>query len=138
MKCVILGTFTAMFSLFKILDQCGFYAGIFNRLCWPITDETFRQRVNLLTRCRFNNLLSAESKFSPKVVVVVAKTTFAIFTKVFFFAFSSRAHARIKGLELDDLNYEQRPYNGGAAYGESKLANVLFSRELGKRFLKSV
>lgn len=46
---------------------------------------------------------------------------------------SSRSHIRVKGLDLDDLNWRERQYNGIAAYGESKLANVLFSRELGKR-----
>jgi hypothetical protein len=36
------------------------------------------------------------------------------------------------------LNWEKRPYNSGTAYGESKLANVLFSSELGKRREKNI
>ncbi|XP_013196184.2 retinol dehydrogenase 13 [Amyelois transitella] len=42
---------------------------------------------------------------------------------------SSRAHSR-RGLNLDDLNYESRTYSPIEAYSRSKLANVLFSREL--------
>jgi NAD(P)-dependent dehydrogenase (short-subunit alcohol dehydrogenase family) len=33
-------------------------------------------------------------------------------------------------IHFDDLNYHQRKYNPWAAYGESKLANLLFVREL--------
>jgi NAD(P)-dependent dehydrogenase (short-subunit alcohol dehydrogenase family) len=33
-------------------------------------------------------------------------------------------------IHFDDLNWEQRRYNPWAAYGESKLANLLFVREL--------
>ena len=40
---------------------------------------------------------------------------------------------RVKGLDLDDLNFENRPYHGFQAYAQSKLANVLFTRELAKR-----
>jgi hypothetical protein len=31
---------------------------------------------------------------------------------------------------LDDLNWETRPYKRWAAYGQSKLANLLFTIEL--------
>lgn len=48
---------------------------------------------------------------------------------------SSRAHIRYD-IFFDDLNYQQRPYNAGEAYSQSKLANVLFSRELANK-LKS-
>lgn len=33
-------------------------------------------------------------------------------------------------MKLDDLNYKVRPYNAVEAYSQSKLANVLFSKEL--------
>lgn len=42
---------------------------------------------------------------------------------------SSRAHIRY-GINFDDLNYKKRRYNAAEAYSQSKLANVLFSREL--------
>ena len=45
---------------------------------------------------------------------------------------SSRAHERGR-VDLDDLNWETRPYNRMHAYEQSKLANVLFTRELAKR-----
>ncbi|XP_046670235.1 retinol dehydrogenase 13-like [Homalodisca vitripennis] len=45
---------------------------------------------------------------------------------------SSVAHARGK-IDFDDLNWQKRPYSPMAAYGQSKLANVLFSKELARR-----
>jgi len=45
---------------------------------------------------------------------------------------SSRAHNRGK-IDLEDPNYEKREYTKWGAYGQSKLANVLFARELNKR-----
>jgi NAD(P)-dependent dehydrogenase (short-subunit alcohol dehydrogenase family) len=39
----------------------------------------------------------------------------------------------VGGLDLDDMNFVKRPYNRSTAYGQSKLANVLFTRELAKR-----
>ena len=36
-------------------------------------------------------------------------------------------------LQLDDLHYERRSYSPMKAYGQSKLCNVLFTRELAKR-----
>jgi retinol dehydrogenase 12 len=44
---------------------------------------------------------------------------------------SSEAHRRAR-LDLDDLQLEQH-YNGWRAYANSKLANVLFTRELARR-----
>ena len=35
--------------------------------------------------------------------------------------------------ELDDLNWEKRPFNGMRAYGDSKLLNLLFTNELNRR-----
>jgi NAD(P)-dependent dehydrogenase (short-subunit alcohol dehydrogenase family) len=45
---------------------------------------------------------------------------------------SSRAHERRKGMNFDDLNSEQG-YSGMGVYGDSKLANVLFTYELARR-----
>lgn len=45
---------------------------------------------------------------------------------------ASDAH-RFRGFDLDDLQFERRKYSWTAAYGQSKLCNVLFTRELAKR-----
>ncbi|MDX3853211.1 oxidoreductase [Streptomyces sp. AK02-01A] len=49
---------------------------------------------------------------------------------------ASNAHRRAS-LDLDDLNWERRPYRAAAAYGQSKLANLLFTRELQRRLTAS-
>jgi NAD(P)-dependent dehydrogenase (short-subunit alcohol dehydrogenase family) len=45
---------------------------------------------------------------------------------------SSTAH-RIGAIDLDDLNWERRTYRAWPAYGQSKLANLLFVSELQRR-----
>jgi retinol dehydrogenase-12 len=45
---------------------------------------------------------------------------------------ASEAHRQGK-LDFDDLMYEKRGYSGFGAYGTSKLANILFTRELSKK-----
>jgi NAD(P)-dependent dehydrogenase (short-subunit alcohol dehydrogenase family) len=45
---------------------------------------------------------------------------------------SSTAH-RMGAIHLDDLNWTSRPYKSWAAYGQSKLANLLFTLELERR-----
>lgn len=45
---------------------------------------------------------------------------------------SSGAHA-FGVLDFDDLNWEKRRYNAWQAYGDSKLANLYFTRELQRR-----
>ena len=45
---------------------------------------------------------------------------------------SSAAH-RMGGIDLGDLNYENRSYSAWSAYGASKLANLLFTSELDRR-----
>ena len=49
---------------------------------------------------------------------------------------SSGAHAMIRGLDFDNLQGERR-YKPLLAYAQSKLANVLFTRELARRFAGS-
>jgi NAD(P)-dependent dehydrogenase (short-subunit alcohol dehydrogenase family) len=48
---------------------------------------------------------------------------------------SSGGH-KICDIDLDDINYESRPYEKWAAYGQSKTANVLFSVALSNRLLE--
>jgi NAD(P)-dependent dehydrogenase (short-subunit alcohol dehydrogenase family) len=45
---------------------------------------------------------------------------------------SSNAHARGR-LDLDDLQWQRRPYQSGQAYSDSKLANLVFTLELDRR-----
>ena len=45
---------------------------------------------------------------------------------------SSAAHA-LGMLDFDDLNWDKRRYNAWQAYGDSKLANLYFTRELQRR-----
>jgi NAD(P)-dependent dehydrogenase (short-subunit alcohol dehydrogenase family) len=45
---------------------------------------------------------------------------------------SSREH-RSGAIDLDDLGWERRPYRPFQAYGDSKLADLLFMRELDRR-----
>ena len=47
-------------------------------------------------------------------------------------AVSSLAHL-FGAINLEDLNYENRKYGAWASYGQSKLANILFARELAKQ-----
>ncbi len=47
---------------------------------------------------------------------------------------SSAAH-RMGRIDLDDLNWERRPSKQWAAYGQSKLANLLFVLELERRLI---
>jgi retinol dehydrogenase-12 len=46
---------------------------------------------------------------------------------------SSTAHQVSRGLDFDDLMAERRRYTAMGAYADSKLANVLFTRELARR-----
>jgi retinol dehydrogenase-12 len=46
---------------------------------------------------------------------------------------SSYAHTRARGLNFDDLDWEERRYRGFAVYSATKLMNMLFTRELARR-----
>ncbi|MGQ9896854.1 MAG: SDR family oxidoreductase [Acidobacteriota bacterium] len=46
---------------------------------------------------------------------------------------SSAAHRFVPGVDFADLQFERKPYAAMAAYGQSKLMNILFSQELAKR-----
>jgi NAD(P)-dependent dehydrogenase (short-subunit alcohol dehydrogenase family) len=49
---------------------------------------------------------------------------------------ASNAHKNAS-LDLDDPNWERRPYSASAAYGQSKLANLLFTLELQRRLTQA-
>ena len=48
-------------------------------------------------------------------------------------AYHDVAVGRRAAIDLDDPNFERRRYDGWAAYGQSKLANVLHAKVLAKR-----
>lgn len=50
---------------------------------------------------------------------------------------ASMAHTWTRGMDLDDLNWERKPYKKWDAYGKSKLANLLFTYELQRRLSKA-
>lgn len=46
---------------------------------------------------------------------------------------ASEAHRQVGGIDFDDPMFDKRGYGGFASYGASKLANILFTRELAKQ-----
>ncbi|MDM4770721.1 SDR family oxidoreductase [Solimonas sp. SE-A11] len=46
---------------------------------------------------------------------------------------SSGAHAFVKGLQLDDLEFQRNGFSTFAVYGHSKLCNLLWTRELARQ-----
>ena len=48
---------------------------------------------------------------------------------------ASAAHAFVKDMQWDDLNYKKEFNMGFKAYGQSKLANILFTKHLSKKLL---
>jgi NAD(P)-dependent dehydrogenase (short-subunit alcohol dehydrogenase family) len=53
-------------------------------------------------------------------------------TPVRIIAVSSSAH-QMDGLDLEDLHFRHRKYGTWKAYGQSKLCNILFAKELARR-----
>jgi NAD(P)-dependent dehydrogenase (short-subunit alcohol dehydrogenase family) len=50
-------------------------------------------------------------------------------------ALTSFGHNFAKELPMDDLNWERRTYGAWPAYGQAKLSNALFARELARRWV---
>lgn len=93
-------------------------AGLVTRQREQTVDGFERQfAVNHLAPFLLTNLLLDKLKASaPARVVNVA----------------SMAHHRA-AFDMEDLNWERRRYSGIGAYGATKLANILFTRELARR-----
>ena len=85
------------------------------------TEDGFEMQfgVNHLGHFLLTNLLLDRLKESPAARIVNV---------------SSTAHRRVDAINFDDLNSE-KSYNRMAAYGQSKLANILFTRSLAKRLV---
>lgn len=49
-------------------------------------------------------------------------------------AYHDKAQGREGAIDFDDPNFERRKYDGWAAYAQSKLANLLYARDLAARF----
>eukprot|EP00731_Ephydatia_muelleri_P018055 Em0011g95a len=83
------------------------------------TEDGFEMQfgVNHLAHFLLTNLLLDRLKEAPTARIVTV---------------SSTAHRRAKGINFDDLNSE-KSYSPFLAYGQSKLANILFTRSLAKR-----
>ena len=83
------------------------------------TEDGFEMQfgVNHLAHFLLTNLLLDRLKEAPTARIVTV---------------SSTAHRRTKGINFDDLNSE-KSYSPFLAYGQSKLANILFTRSLAKR-----
>jgi NAD(P)-dependent dehydrogenase (short-subunit alcohol dehydrogenase family) len=73
---------------------------------------------NHLGHFLFTNLLMPELKAADKARII---------------NLSSIAHNSTRALDLNDINYQQQPYQGWKSYSRSKFCNILFTRELASR-----
>jgi retinol dehydrogenase-12 len=103
---------------FDRLDVLINNAGLITRRRQETVDAYERQfAVNHLAPFLLTRLLLDKLAASPTARIVTV---------------ASMAHHRAE-FDLDDLNWVQRRYSGIGAYGATKLANILFTRELSRR-----
>lgn len=93
-------------------------AGIMRCPYWK-TEDGFEMQfgVNHLGHFLLTNLLLERIKQSPNARIVNV---------------SSKAYLRCSGINFDDINSE-KSYDPGKAYGQSKLANILFTKVLAEK-----
>ncbi|MFT5354875.1 MAG: NAD(P)-dependent dehydrogenase (short-subunit alcohol dehydrogenase family), partial [Polyangiales bacterium] len=99
-------------------------AGVMNTAEDAKTKDGFEMQIGVNHLGHFlltDLLLGALKKGAPSRVVNVSS------------CFHDRAQGREGKIVADDLNFENRKYNGWEAYAQSKLANVLHAKELSKR-----
>ncbi|HEY7508564.1 MAG TPA: SDR family oxidoreductase [Nitrososphaera sp.] len=101
-------------SLHVLVNNAGLFAGERAATADGI-EMTFA--VNHLAPFLLTHLLSSRLKTSAPARVITT---------------SSVAHKGAR-IDFDDPQFEKRQYGGIAAYGQSKLANILFTRELARR-----
>ncbi|AXQ30146.1 SDR family NAD(P)-dependent oxidoreductase [Solimonas sp. K1W22B-7] len=105
------------------LDMLCNNAGVMH-LPYQKTRDGFEMQVgtNHLGHFVLTGLLLDTLKATPKARIVTV---------------ASIAHRATKGIDLDDLNWERRPYSPADSYGKSKLANLMFHFELQRRLEKA-
>jgi retinol dehydrogenase-13 len=100
-------------------------AGVANNLARAETADGFELMfgVNHLAHFELTRLLLDRIRASAPARIVVLS--------------SAGYRLAAKGLDFDDLQSIRRPYHGLTIYGHSKLANLLFARELARRLAGS-
>lgn len=111
-----------------------------------LTEDGFETQlaVNHLGHFLLTNLLLPKLKSSaPSRVVNVSSiahrggmtTALNSVSRLFFFTFilTERLFMNAGRIDFDDLFFSRRPYSSLESYQQSKLANVLFSRELARK-----
>ena len=74
----------------------------------------------------------ATNHFGPFLLTALLRPALAAAKGARVVTVASYGHV-LGSLDLTDLNYERRSFDAMAVYGTSKLANILFARELHKR-----
>lgn len=99
-------------------------AGVMNTSADAKTKDGFEMQIGVNHLGHFlltELLLGALKKGAPSRIVNVSS------------CFHDKAQGRIGKIDVDDLHFENRKYDGWEAYAQSKLANLLHARELAKR-----
>ena len=87
-----------------------------------LTDDGFERTIQVDYLAPFLLTQLLMPKFNPDQAVVINT--------------SSIAHQLFGHINLNDLNNSHKKYKGTKAYGDAKLANILFANELDRRFHK--
>ena len=88
-----------------------------------LTDDGFERTIQVDYLAPFLLTQLLMPKFNPDQAVVINT--------------SSIAHQLFGHINLNDLNNSHKKYKGTKAYGDAKLANILFANELDRRFHKN-
>lgn len=108
---------------FSHIDLLCNNAGVM-ALPYQLTRDGFEMQIgtNHFGHFALTGLLLAQLKAAPAARIVTV---------------ASVAHRGTKGFDLDDPNWQRKPYRKNEAYARSKLANLLFTFELSRRLKAS-